>query len=412
VLIVDDNLANRDILKHQTSSWGTIATEAGSGERALELLRAGVAQNKPYDIALLDLMMPDMSGFQLAEAIKTDPTIASVALVILPSYGKRGDGERAWKVGIAAYLPKPVHQSQLHDCLMAVLSRSVSTEPVAPSQLVTRHSLRESEVKERDKTFHDVKILVAEDNLVNQDVVLGQLYNLGYPATAVSNGRELLEALEKDHVDIILMDCQMPEIDGFAATAEIRRREGTGRHTTIIAMTANALNGDDGRCLAAGMDDYLSKPVKYDVLRGSLDRWTRSGNGLSVAGLNEGTVPAEDNKVNVIDLSQLAALKLIRRPGRPHLFRDLIDLFLNEADLDLKALHAALTRDDTVEIQRVAHHLKGSSANIGATQMAALCEKLESRNLAKDARVFLGQLENEFELVREALKLERKETEE
>jgi CheY-like chemotaxis protein len=295
---------------------------------------------------------------------------------------------------------------------MAVLSRSVSTEPVAPSQLVTRHSLRESEVKERDKTFHDVKILVAEDNLVNQDVVLGQLYNLGYPATAVSNGRELLEALEKDHVDIILMDCQMPEIDGFAATAEIRRREGTGRHTTIIAMTANALNGDDGRCLAAGMDDYLSKPVKYDVLRGSLDRWTRSGNGLSVAGLNEGTVPAEDNKVNVIDLSQLAALKLIRRPGRPHLFRDLIDLFLNEGDLDLKALHAALTRDDTVEIQRVAHHLKGSSANIGATQMAALCEKLESRNLAKDARVFLGQLENEFELVREALKLERKETEE
>ncbi|HXM36196.1 MAG TPA: response regulator, partial [Pyrinomonadaceae bacterium] len=403
---------NRNILKAQASSWGMIANEAESGQRALELLRVGVTQGEPYDIAVLDLMMPDMNGFQLAEAIKSDPTIASVALVLLPSFVKRGHGQKARQSGIAAYLPKPVRQSQLYDCLTAVMARSDSeTEKV--SELVTRHSMRESELQQKDKTCSSIRILVAEDNLVNQEVALGQLYNLGYRAEAVSNGRELLKALETNHVDIILMDCQMPEKDGFEATAEIRRREGTNRHTTIIAMTANALDGDQRECLAAGMDDYLSKPVKSEVLRSKLERWTRPlGKELSGAGLNEGNVSAECTRVSVIDFSQLAALKLIRRPGRPHLFRDLIDLFLNEATLDLKALHTALMRDDTVELQRVAHRLKGSSANIGAPQMAALSKELECKHFARDAGDLLAQLENEFELVREALRAERKETEE
>ena len=409
VLIVDDNATNRNILKHQTSSWGMIATEAESGKRALELLRAGVAQGEPYDIAVLDLMMPDMNGFQLAEAIKSDPTIASVALVLLPSFGKRGHGERARQAGIAAYLQKPVRQSQLYDCLTAVMARS-DREPATASRLVTRHSLRESEVQQKDKTFSSVRILVAEDNLVNQKVALGQLYNLGYRAEAVPNGRELLKALENDHVDIILMDCQMPEMDGFAATAEIRRREGTARHTTIIAMTANALDGDHERCLAAGMDDYLSKPVKSDVLRLKLERWTKPGE--SGKGLSEGNEPAQHTRGSVIDQAQLASLREIQQPGEADFVTELIDLFLNEATSHLKALHEALMTDDAVEIQRVAHRLKGSSANMGATQMAALSEELESKDPAKDASELLAQLENEFELVREALKAERKETEE
>ena len=411
LLIVDDNAANRNILKHQTSSWEMIVTEAESGERALELLRAGVAQGEPYDIVVLDLIGPDMNGFQLAEAIKSDTTIASVALVLLPSFTKRGHGQRASQAGIAAYLPKPVRQSQLYDCVTTLMARS-DRNPATASELVTRYSLRESKVQQEDKTFSNVRILVAEDNLVNQDVALGQLYNLGYCAEAVPNGRELLKALENGHVDIILMDCQMPEIDGFAATAEIRRREGTARHTTIIAMTANALNGDPERCLTAGMDDYLSKPVKSELLRLKLERWTRPGKESSAAGLNEDTVPAEDGEVSAIDLSQLAALRLIRQPGRPNLFTELIDLFLDEATSDLKALHQAVMTGDAVEIQRAAHRLKGSSANVGATQLAALSGELESRDPAKDASELMSQLENEFELVREALKAERKETEE
>jgi CheY-like chemotaxis protein len=276
VLIVDDNATNRSILYHQTSSWGMIATQAESGEQTLELLRTGARDGEPYDIVILDLMMPGMDGFQLADAIKAEPSIADVALVLLPSSGEPGHGERARQAGIAAYLQKPVHQSKLYDCLTAVIARSAGTQPGPPARLVTRHSMREAEVEQDDKTFSDVRIIIAEDNIVNQRVALGQLRNLGYRAEVVSNGRELLRALDNAEFDLILMDCQMPEMDGFAATAEIRLREGAARHTTIIAMTANALDGDDERCLEAGMDDYLSKPVKAEVLRQKLERWTRT----------------------------------------------------------------------------------------------------------------------------------------
>ncbi|MEJ7849693.1 MAG: response regulator [Pyrinomonadaceae bacterium] len=274
VLIVDDNATNANILIHQTSSWGMIATEADSGERALELLRAGVDAGEPFDVALLDLMMSGMDGFQLAEAIKSDSTIAPVKLVLLPSIGKRGHGERAWQTGIAAYLQKPVRQSQLYDCLNAVMS-GADRVPEGLSRLLTRHSLRELGLDTSVKVVaSNTRVLVAEDNLVNQKVAIGQLRSLGYHAEAVNNGIELLAMLDSGAVDIILMDCQMPQMDGFEATAEIRRREGTGRHTTIIAMTANAFDGDEKKCLEAGMDDYLSKPVKSAVLGQMMKRWT------------------------------------------------------------------------------------------------------------------------------------------
>jgi CheY-like chemotaxis protein/HPt (histidine-containing phosphotransfer) domain-containing protein len=313
------------------------------------------------------------------------------------------------QAGIAAYLQKPVRQSQLYDCLTAVMTRS-GIEPVTAQRLVTRHSMRESEVQQKDKSFSSVRIVIAEDNIVNQKVALGQLYNLGYHAEAVPNGRELLKALENDQFDIILMDCQMPELDGFAATAEIRRREGTARHTTIIAMTANALDGDNERCLAAGMDDYVSKPVKSDVLRRKLERWANpSGPGKR---LGEGNEPAQHARGNVIDQAQVARLRELQPPGEADFLTELIDLFHNEAASHLKALDEALMRNDAAGIQRVAHSLRGSTTNIGAMQMAALSEELESRDPAKDAREILAQLEKEFELVREALKAERKETRE
>jgi CheY-like chemotaxis protein/HPt (histidine-containing phosphotransfer) domain-containing protein len=403
ILIVDDSATNRNILNHQASSWGMVATEAESGKKALELLRAGVAQGEPYDIAVLDLTMPDMNGFQLAETIKSDHTIASVALVLLPSFGKRGHGEKASQAGIAAYLQKPVRQSQLHDCLTAVMARS-GIETVTEQRLVTRHSMRESEAQQKDKTLSTVRIIIAEDSIVNQKVALGQLYNLGYQAEAVLNGRELLKSLENDHFDIILMDCQMPELDGFAATAEIRRREGTVRHTTIIAMTANALDGDYERCLAAGMDDYLSKPVKSDLLRMKLERWAKPSRPGKRSG--EGNAPAQHNRGSVIDQAHVARLRELQPLGEADFLTELIDLFLNEAASHLKDLHDAVMRKDAIGIQQASHSLKGSSANIGATQMAALSEELQS----KDAGEILAQLEREFGLVREVLKAERKET--
>lgn len=272
ILIVDDSATNRSILKHQTGSWGMIAGEAETGANAIELLRAAADQGVPYKIAVMDLMMPDMDGFQLAKAIKADPAIASVTLVLLPSFGKRGHGEAARTAGISGYLQKPVRQSQLYECLTTVLARPAD-EPA--SQLVTLHSIREAALPAKDQAVSSIRILIAEDNPVNRRVALGQLARLGYLGKAVPDGQELLNALETADVDIILMDCQMPVLDGFATTAEIRRREGSARHTTIIAMTASALDGDSEKCLAAGMDDYLSKPIKLDALRLKLERWTK-----------------------------------------------------------------------------------------------------------------------------------------
>jgi len=407
VLIVDDNATNRSILRLQTNSLGMIPVEADSAERALEELRAGAALGKPYDIAVLDLMMPQMDGFQLAENIKADPLIAAVALVLLPSYGKRGHGEKARRLGIAAYLPKPVRQSKLHDCLTAVMAGSPGSDLTA-SHIVTRHSLREAEAQRTAKTpLSNARIIIAEDNLVNQKVALGQLHNLGYRAEVVSNGQDLLKALEHAEFDLVLMDCQMPEMDGFAATAEIRRREGTARHTAIIAMTANALDGDDQRCLAAGMDDYLSKPVKSDVLRLKLERWIKPGPvGDGPSGDKE---PGQSIRGSVIDQAQLAGLRAIQQPGETDFVAELIDLFLDGATSDLKALHEAQVNDDAVESHRVAHRLKGSSANMGAMGLAALCGKLEGKESTKNMDDLMGQLDNEFERVREALKLEQEE---
>jgi two-component system, sensor histidine kinase and response regulator len=354
---------------------------------------------------VLDLMMPDMNGFELAEAIKSDQTIASVALVMLQPFGKRRHDERARQVLIEGYLPKPVRQCQLHDCLTAVMAASSSTEP-APPAFIPFHFLNESEIHDKDKTFSSVRILVAEDDLVNQEVALGQLYSLGYRAAAVPNGRELLKALENDPVDIILIDCHMPEMDGFAATAEIRRREGTARHTTIIAMTANAFDGDREACLTAGMDDYLSKPVKSDVLRLKLERWSKPRG--SEKGLSEDNEPARQNEVSVINRAQLANLRQFQPPGKADFVTKMIDLFFDRTASGLEALHSAQITNDVVEIQRLAHRLRGSSANLGAIQMAALFKELESKDPIKDPSELLAELENEFELVREALKVERR----
>jgi two-component system sensor histidine kinase/response regulator len=406
VLIVDDNATNRSILLHETRSWGMLGSAAESGAQALEQLRTAALQQQPFDIAILDLLMPEMDGFQLAAAVKADPSIAEVALVLLPSHGKRGDGERARQAGIAAYLRKPVRQSQLLECLKAVMVRAGS-EPLVAHPLVTQHSMRESEGRQKVQTVSSLRILIAEDSPVNQAVALGQLFNLGYRAEAVANGRELLEMLATREVDLILMDCQMPEMDGFAATVEIRRREGTARHTTIIAMTANALDGDHERCVAAGMDDYLSKPVKSEALRAMLARWGKpTAEAAHASDQRDGAVTRTEG--SVLDQEQLAVLRSIQEPGDADWVTEVIDLFLAEAGSQVEALHGALGREDGIEIKRIAHLLHGSSATMGATRMVALTSSLEGMNPTDAARALLPELDRELVLVRAALSLERK----
>ena len=266
VLIVDDNATNRKILIHQISSWGMFPIEAESGPQALRLLKAAAACGVRYDLVILDLLMPDMDGFELARRIKSDVRIAGTDLILLTSAGIRGDAAIAQAAGIAAYLTKPIRQSQLFECLTTVISNAsnVKASSAKVPNFITKHTLREGQ---RNKL-----ILLAEDNPVNQKVAVRQLQKLGYRADVVANGREAVEALSKIPYDLVLMDCQMPEMDGYEATAEIRRREGATKHTPIVAMTAHALDGDREKCISAGMDEYISKPVKLEGLSAMLER--------------------------------------------------------------------------------------------------------------------------------------------
>ena len=234
--------------------------EAESGPQALELLKAAAAHGQAYDLVVLDLLMPGMDGFALAEAIKADSSISRARLVLLTSAGGP-DGVRSRAAGISACLSKPVRQSQLFDCLRSTMSTSISgAADLGPSTLANKNSLPGA------KKMSAKLILLAEDNIVNQTVAIRQLQKLGYRADAVANGREAIEALDRIPYDLVLMDCQMPEMDGYEAAAEIRRIEVEPKHTPIVAMTAHALGGDREKCIAAGMDDHITKPVKIEEL--------------------------------------------------------------------------------------------------------------------------------------------------
>ena len=279
-LIVDDNATSRRILSHQLSAWGVDSRSVEGGAEALATLRERVSIS-PYDIVLIDFEMPEMDGLELAHAIREDSSIAGTALLMMSPAGERGEvGGQA--TGLDCWLSKPVKQTKLYDALAALLTGSrvsrCPTKPKAASLAAAQSaSLDGSSAGMTEELTNEsrqkVRVLVAEDNAVNQRIALLQLKKLGFLADAVGNGLEVLEALERVPYQVVLMDCQMPEMDGYTASTEIRRRQSEKRRTVIIAMTAHAMQGDRERCLAAGMDDYISKPVKIDELGAALARW-------------------------------------------------------------------------------------------------------------------------------------------
>jgi two-component system sensor histidine kinase/response regulator len=264
VLCVDDHATNRAILEAQLTAWGMHASCVIDGVTALARLRAAHAEGQPYDLAILDYQMPGMDGLELARAIKADPVLAPTRMVLLSSISQRGQRVAAQQAGIAAALTKPVRQSHLYNCLISVMSATATPTVVSP--LTQRQ-------EEAPLQIH-VRVLVAEDNVINQKVAVRLLEKLGCRIDVVANGQEAVTMLAQFAYDVVFMDCQMPEMDGFAATAAIRRREAsTGRHVPIIAMTANAMQGDREDCLAAGMDDYVSKPVSFNSLVAMVQKW-------------------------------------------------------------------------------------------------------------------------------------------
>ncbi|HEX5424600.1 MAG TPA: response regulator [Candidatus Acidoferrales bacterium] len=264
VLIVDDNRTNRRILEGMLARWSMRSTSVDNGEKALDELSSAQRNGAPYALILTDLLMPEMDGFDLVEQIRHRPELSAATIMMLTSLGQRGDAARCRELHVSAYLVKPIRQAELHDAILRVLGAGLRQADV----LITRHTLRE-----HPRLTPELRILLAEDNAINQRVILRLLEKRGHKVVAVETGLAALHALEKSRYDVVLMDIQMPEMDGIEATAAIRSREKTtGGHQQIVALTAHAMKGDAERCLAAGMDGYLAKPVNPEDLDDTLMR--------------------------------------------------------------------------------------------------------------------------------------------
>jgi PAS domain S-box-containing protein len=266
VLVVDDNQTNRMVLTKNVEALGSRVDAVSSGAKALESLRNAHRAGDPYHVVLLDMQMPGMDGEQTARAIKSDPSVKEVKILILTSMGQRGDAVRLQALGCSGYLLKPIKQQVLLDAVVAVLGRKEDQPPV----IITRHILAEQRKNE-------LRLLLAEDNLINQKLAVALLQKAGYSVDVVDTGVLALERIKTNHYNAVLMDVQMPDMDGFEATHEIRTWEqGNGQHIPIIAMTAHAMTGDRERCIDAGMDDYVTKPLEPRVLLNVLERWTQN----------------------------------------------------------------------------------------------------------------------------------------
>jgi two-component system sensor histidine kinase/response regulator len=267
ILVVDDNQTNLKILAGQMGRCGVRATCVSSASAALAALRAGVAEGHPYEVALLDHDMPEIDGSQLGRLIREDPTLRSTRVVLLTSSGQPGESSHYSRLGFAAYLLKPVSHGDLVDTLMIVLGAAREDQDAAKRRIVTQHELLAMRAREKR-----IRVLLAEDNLVNQKVGVKLLEKIGCTAEVAANGREAVRAWESGHFDVILMDCQMPEMDGYEATRQIRARESTSHRTPIIALTAHAMKGADEECRAAGMNDYVTKPIDSEILKACILR--------------------------------------------------------------------------------------------------------------------------------------------
>jgi signal transduction histidine kinase/DNA-binding response OmpR family regulator len=385
VLVVDDNATNRKLLRMLLGSWGCKHTEVESGVGALAALRDAKRLGRPYNIALIDYQMPEMDGEVLSRAIKADATIADTPLVMLTSVGSIGEVSRMEQAGLAAYLTKPLKQSHLFDCISTVAATPHTPETLSKTRIITKHALEQ--MRERSK----VRVLVAEDNPVNQKVASRTLDKLGFRCEIASNGVKALEALSNGGFDVVLMDCQMPEMDGFEATRRIRAHEAqTGKHVPIIAMTANAMSGDRELCLQAGMDDYIAKPFNPSELTAILERWS---------------IPTA-RAIAAVEAPWARMLRAELDGERRATVLERIESFLDGTPEVMNSLEAALRGRDLVALERVTRRLVEQSRACGANELAALADALREQTRAGPAdmpRALMGRLAGEYARVRAVL---------
>jgi CheY-like chemotaxis protein len=378
VLVVDDNTTNRQILLHHLASWGAETEESADGPSALEALRRAQSAGRPFALVVLDMMMPGMTGLDVARAVRQDAGLTAPQMVILTSAGSALTAGEEQELDIAATLSKPVRKAELQRTFVRAFSRTsgdAARRPVAvPSSRASLAGLR---------------VLLAEDNEINQKLTLSVLRSFGCETLAAGDGAAALEALGRQRFDVVLMDCQMPNLDGFAATREIRRREAAqagGPRIPVIALTAHAMRSDREECLAAGMDDYLSKPFAKEHLFELLARWTRQPDPAWSAEPGEpprdpvpAAIPAAGGGADApsLDLGVLRSIAAL--DPDPEFSAEIIRRFVAAAGEVAEKLQAAASRNDFTAIGRAAHTLKSTSGQVGAMRLSQLCRTLEEK---------------------------------
>ena len=424
ILVLDDRATNREVIQTYFGDCGAAVVGVSGARDAYEELVRAQADQKPYSIVVVDMIMPDVNGLEFAQMVRADSRLAGTGLIMLTSLSWKGDARVARELGFGAFLTKPVHRSELIRAASKVLTRRGMDDGAAGAEL----SARAGNEGAGQTVDFGLRVLVAEDNPVNFEVAREYLTGMGCRVTAAENGRLAVDAVQRERFDVVLMDCQMPEMDGLTATRRIREFEAESgrRHSIIIAVTANAFAEDRVQCMEAGMDDYMSKPFAEAQLRELLARWApkaRSGESLVPAAA---VVPVAADVAAVPAVAVLGAaavavdpavtakaldMDTLRRMQKTHpaLVGRLVDTYLNYAPKAIQALLVALVEEDNLQLKTTAHSLKSSSANIGAMQLSGLCRTLEAR--LKDATDWdaganlsaVAEIESAFQAVAAAL---------
>ena len=395
LLIVSDNAITRQVIQRYCTGWGLQIDEAADTTATLNAFRSSAAQGHPYDIAILDLQLPDNQGALLIPMIRSDPTFARTKLIVMTTIHQRDSVQGFESMNISSYLIKPVRASRLFNSLMSACGKQGYTVNWVSG------SEKEAITKEQKLQHSLLKILLVEDHPVNQMVILNQLQMLGYDADCVDNGKDAIAKLQAQDYDIVLMDCQMPILDGYQATQELRRCEGLQRHTIVIALTAHALPRDRDKCIAAGMDDYLSKPIDQEALGAMIERWAKpvakpeSKNTPKLSALNGDETPLDLQRLNSISRGKVAFQQR------------LVQTFVQNAQPGLEQIRHALQVNDFVTVEQQAHRIKGASANVGVRLMPELAAQLEQQGREKTlegATERIEALEIQLERVKAFLK--------
>jgi two-component system sensor histidine kinase/response regulator len=398
VLIVDDNFTNRILLQEMTTSWGLVPTITANGKEAIDRFNKSFASGRPFRLILLDMQMPELDGFEVAKMIKDAPSGEDVRIILLSSSGQRGDSVRCKEIGISGYLPKPIKQSDLYDAILMTMGpRSEEMQAV-----ITRHKVYEAR--------ESLNILLAEDNLINQTLATKLLETRGHRVTLASNGKEAVDAFKKGDFDLILMDIQMPEMDGFEATRRIREFEAEKKSTInnqpqlnmlriqrsrqstipIIAMTAHAMTGDREKCIDAGMDDYVSKPINPEALFSVIKKNARKSQGEKA---QKQTQPSQGSKTfspTTFDLS--GAMETVL--GSKDLFREIAGMFIETCPDYIARIKKGISGNDAGVLEREAHSLKGAIGNFGAREAYEVAGRLEKLGEEGKMAAAAGELSN------------------